>query len=49
MVSNGLDDLKAAIYGCPNHTDDAIHSDHGYLDTWDNTAGQPYNTRELSK
>ncbi len=33
---NGLDDLKAAIYACPNHTDDGIHSDHGYLDTCDN-------------
>ena len=36
LVSNGLDDLKAAIYACPNHTDDGIHSDHGYLDTGDN-------------
>ena len=33
-VSNGLD-LKVAtcIYACPNHTDDGIHQDHGYLDT----------------
>ncbi len=21
------------IYACPNHTDDGIHSDHGYLDS----------------
>ncbi len=40
-VSNGLDDLKAAIYACPNHIDDDIHSDQGYLDTWDNPAGPP--------
>ncbi len=30
-VSNGLDDLKAAIYACTNHTDDGMHSDHGLL------------------
>ncbi len=23
------------------HTDDSIHSDHGYLDTWDNPLGPP--------
>ncbi len=34
-----LDDLWAAIYDCPNHTDDGIHSDHGYLDTYDNPLG----------
>ncbi len=28
-VFNGLEDLKAAIYAGPNHTDDGIHSDHG--------------------
>ncbi len=28
----GLNDLKAAIYACPNHTDDDIYSDQGYLD-----------------
>ncbi len=39
-VSNGLDDLKAAIYACPNHI--GIHSDHGYLDTCDNPLGPPY-------
>ncbi len=26
----------AAIYACPNYTDDGIHSDYGYLDTYDN-------------
>ncbi len=40
-VSNGLDDLKDAIYACPNHTDDGIHSDHGYLDTCNNPLGPP--------
>ncbi len=30
-----------AIYACPNHTDDGIYSDHGYLDTLDNPLGQP--------
>ncbi len=40
-VSNGLDDLKAAIYACPNHTEDGIYSDHGYLDTLDNPLGPP--------
>ncbi len=40
-TSNGLDDLKAAIYACPNHTDDGIYSDHGYLDTLDNPLGPP--------
>ncbi len=32
-------DLEAAIYACPNHADDGIHSDHGYLDTFDNHLG----------
>ena len=26
-----LNELKAAIYANPIHTDDGIHSDHGYL------------------
>ncbi len=26
-------------YACPNHKDDDIHSDHGYLDTKENPAG----------
>ncbi len=30
---NGLDDLKVALYVCPDHMDDDIHSDHSYLDT----------------
>ncbi len=30
-----------SIYAYPNHTDDGIHSDHGYLDTWDNPLGPP--------
>ena len=30
---NGLDDFKVALYVCPNHMDDDIHSDHCYLDT----------------
>ena len=38
---SGLDDFKAAIYACPNHTDDDIHSDHGYLDTCYNPLGPP--------
>ncbi len=33
---SGLNDLKAAIYACPNHTDDGIHSDIGYLDHLNN-------------
>ncbi len=40
-VSNGLDDLKAAIDACPNHADDGIPSDHGYLDISDNRLGPP--------
>ena len=40
-VSNGLDDLKAAIYACPSLADDGIHSDHGYLYTCDNPLGPP--------
>ncbi len=32
---------KAAIYAFPNHTDDGVHSDHGYLDTCDNPLGPP--------
>ncbi len=34
-VPNGQDDLKTALYAGPNHTNNVIHSDHGYLDTWD--------------
>ncbi len=30
---NGLDDFKVAVYVCPNHTDNDIHSDHSYLYT----------------
>ena len=40
-VSNGLDDFKVALYICPNHIDDGIYSDHGYLDTLDNPLGPP--------
>ncbi len=40
-ISNGLDDLKAAIYACQNHTDDGIYLDYGYLDTLDNPLGPP--------
>ena len=40
-VSNGLDDLKAAIHAFPSHTDGGIHSDHGYLDTCNNPLGPP--------
>ncbi len=39
--TNGVDHLKAAICACPNHTDDGIHSDHGYLDTCHNPLGPP--------
>ena len=38
---SGLNDLKAALYACPNHTDDGIHSDHGYLETWEIHGGPP--------
>ena len=31
-LSNGLDDLKVALYVCPIHIDDGIHSDHSYLE-----------------
>ncbi len=41
LVSYGLDDVKAAIYACPNNTDDGMHSDHGYLDTCNNPLGPP--------
>ncbi len=34
-------DIKVAIYAYLNQTDDGIHSDHGYLDTWDIPAGPP--------
>ncbi len=37
--SNGLDDFKGALYVCPNYMNDDIHSDHGYLNTWDIYAG----------
>ncbi len=40
-VSNGLDDFKVALYVCPSNLNDDIHSDNGYLDTWDNPAGPP--------
>ncbi len=33
--------LNVRTYVCPNHTDDGIHSDHGYLDTCDNPLGPP--------
>ncbi len=29
----------SGLYACPNHTDDDIHLDHGYLDTLDNPLG----------
>ncbi len=41
-VSNGLDDFKVTLYICPNYMNDDIHSDHGYLDTWDIYAGPPW-------
>ncbi len=34
-------DLKAALYACVSHTDDGIHSDHGYLETWEIPGGPP--------
>ncbi len=40
-VSSGLHGLKAALYACPNHTDDDIHSDHGYLETLEIPGGPP--------
>ncbi len=33
--------IRSAIYVCPNHTDDGIHLDHGYLGTLDNLLGPP--------
>ncbi len=33
--------IRAALYACPNHTDDGIYADHGYLDTLDNPLGPP--------
>ncbi len=38
LQANGL---KAALYACQNHTDDDIHSDHGYLETWEIPGGPP--------
>ena len=38
---NGLDDLKAALYACSNNISDVIHSDHGYLETWEIPGGPP--------
>ncbi len=31
------------LHVCLNHTDDGIHSDHDYLDTWEIPGGPPYN------
>ena len=31
-LSNGVDDFKVALYVCPTHIDNDIHSDHSYLD-----------------
>ncbi len=36
-----LDHFKVALYVCPNHTDDDIHSDHGYLDISEICGGPP--------
>ncbi len=41
FLANGLDGLKAALYAFPNHTDGDIHSDHGYLETWETPGGPP--------
>ena len=30
-----------ALYACPNNTNDVIHSDHGYLETWEIPGGPP--------
>ena len=38
---SGRNDLKAALYAYPKHTDDGIHSDHGYLETWEIPGGPP--------
>ncbi len=37
----GLDDFEVALCVCPNHTDDGIYSDHGYLDTLEIPLGPP--------
>ncbi len=29
------------LYACPNHTGDGMHSDHGYLETWEIHGGPP--------
>ena len=31
----------SGLNACPNHRDDGIHSDHGFLDIWDNPLGPP--------
>ena len=36
---NGLDDFEAALYACANNKNDVIHSDHGYLETWEIPGG----------
>ncbi len=36
-----------ALYACPNHTDDDIHSDHGYLETWEIPGGPPFLLQSL--
>ncbi len=38
---SGLDDFKVALYVCPNHADDGIYSDHGYLETSEIPLGPP--------
>ncbi len=36
-----LFNLKEGEDACPNHTDDGMHSDHGYLDICNNPLGPP--------
>ena len=37
----GLDDFMVALYVWPNHADDGIYSDHGFLDTLEIPLGPP--------
>ncbi len=32
---------RRSLYAYPNHTDDGIRSDHGYLETWEICGGPP--------
>ncbi len=40
VARSGLNE-RTYCNACPNHTDDGMHSDHGYLDTCNNPLGPP--------